>query len=629
MNTENRTGNGRIAAALSRALSRIAPRISPLHTGVQPASDRLLSPVHMAPGRDEDETGRQYVLPPERPDVSLNELYGQFVDISSRDSDHSTHDPVDEGVVSSRQSIARPFTIATFPTELLVNIFALMSRNHPPVYPDLDNANRIRRLGWLVVTHVCRHWRHIAVGTPALWKYVDFSMGPVWVPLILARAHELPVMIRKDFSYDHWGNKRRFPSELEVLKAHLFHTRRLSFAGDPGQLTGALQSLDVPAPLLDHLHLYFLQTSLVPPWEFSPRPFFASQHPRLRSLSLSNFGFRWPINLPISGLVNLYIRFFVMGRYHLSHDLGGLLDLVESIPTLQFLHISELQVSGNGNAGLWHGHGVVKIPHLNRLQIDCGKYPFFGLINHIDIPPGASLDLSVKVDPLGPTRSVGIDTQAILTIVSKHMHTVTPIQTLFFKYEGGSGSRNTYWVVEVLAWGVCVEGDDGSAAPDETPVLRLAGDSLSVSPVVELPSQVCEALPLTFLRMLSVTSACWTSAQWTALFSRCSALEHVYAAKAAAVAFVRAVSPPGAEGLVPSLETVAITGLDVKARDYTDDKGTSRGDVLVAWLMRRKEKQMELRRLRLISCVVSPDQIAAISGFVGTIEVSKSRDLGH
>ncbi|KAI0055538.1 hypothetical protein BV25DRAFT_168253 [Artomyces pyxidatus] len=603
MGTENRDGRGRIAAGLSRALSRIAYP-SRLRIGTQKTSSHLLPPAHMAQEQIEEETGRQYVLSLELPDVSLNELYGQFGSIS-RDSDH----------VVSRESVTHPSTISAFPTELLVDIFALLSRDDPPVFPDPGEADQGRRLGWLVVTHVCRRGRDIAVGTPTLWLCIDFSMGPPWVPLMLARANGLPVTICKILPYARLRDKECFPSELELLRAHLFHTEWLVLVGDPAQLAVAVQCLDVPVPLLHHLCLYFLQSSLALSSEFSLGPFFSGHHPRLHSVSLNNFRCRWPINLPIPSLVNLYIRFFVTEQCPLAPHLGGLLDFLESVPTLQFLRVSELEVGGNENAEPWAGHSVVKLPHLECLEIECGRYFFLGLINGIDLPPGVLLDLSIKVSFLGRIPSVIC---AILPILDKHMQTLPPIQTLVLNF-AQPVDHKSHWGMEVIARGVCLQGEDASAAPEERLVFRLAGDRMPTTSrrTHKLTFDVFDTLPLSSVCTLFVASMYWSSAWWLLLFLRCSALEHIHATNDAAVTFVHALPPPELCH-VPCLKTVALSGVDFGERGG----GVSLGDDLIAWLMRRREMHMELQRLRLVSCVVSPEQIMAISESVGTVEIS-------
>lgn len=48
--------------------------------------------------------------------------------------------------------------------------------------------------GWLKITHICRRWRWIALGTPRLWAYVKLT-SPDCVSTCLARSGQVPVLI--------------------------------------------------------------------------------------------------------------------------------------------------------------------------------------------------------------------------------------------------------------------------------------------------------------------------------------------------------------------------------------------------------------------------------------------------
>ncbi|KAI0041978.1 hypothetical protein FA95DRAFT_1639067, partial [Auriscalpium vulgare] len=52
------------------------------------------------------------------------------------------------------------------------------------------------RLGWIEsVTHVCRSWREVALGRPALWRRISFTIGLEWAKEMLARAKSAPLVI--------------------------------------------------------------------------------------------------------------------------------------------------------------------------------------------------------------------------------------------------------------------------------------------------------------------------------------------------------------------------------------------------------------------------------------------------
>ncbi|KAI0059732.1 hypothetical protein BV25DRAFT_1828718 [Artomyces pyxidatus] len=223
--------------------------------------------------------------------------------------------------------------------------------------------------------------------------------------------------------------------DLEVSKAHLFHVERLDLSGDHAQLTFILQTLNEPASILDRLHLSYSRL----PWlsKLTLTQFFANYYPRLRTLSLTNCRFDRPVKFPTACLVNLDIYFDGQASYYSS-------------PTLQVLDILEISTSSDRISEPWTSHRVVKPPCLSHLHAYCGKYVFLAIIGHLEIPPGVLLDLTVNRDLYLPIP----DMHVALPLVSKHMHTVAPIQTLSLKYKDCDDDE---WWMEALAWGIYCE----------------------------------------------------------------------------------------------------------------------------------------------------------------------------
>ncbi|KAI0064801.1 hypothetical protein BV25DRAFT_190059 [Artomyces pyxidatus] len=155
----------------------------------------------------------------------------------------NTHVPMVD-VVPSPPHIVQQTLLSAFPVELLVRIFAHLSKEdllHQTIAP---YAYLFRTLRWFVVAHVCRQWRAVAIDSPTLWQDVDFAMGPTWADVMLSRARTLPVTIHKSFipvivdrSFGHVAPLKHweiFPRrEIDLLKAHLFHVERLLLKGPP------------------------------------------------------------------------------------------------------------------------------------------------------------------------------------------------------------------------------------------------------------------------------------------------------------------------------------------------------------------------------------------------------------
>lgn len=144
------------------------------------------------------------------------------------------------------------FPISTVPPEILGEIF-LHSIPQPPEFPPL-----VGPLSPTNLTHICRYWRQVALGTPALWSAIWSKFGldaPEWhaFQAWLERSGGTPLRMhitdddaQGGVNPDFWevigdGNIAR----CEYLKIHLWRklTWRPSLA--PKE----------PMPLLQELHL--------------------------------------------------------------------------------------------------------------------------------------------------------------------------------------------------------------------------------------------------------------------------------------------------------------------------------------------------------------------------------------
>ncbi|KAI0300147.1 hypothetical protein B0F90DRAFT_1619426, partial [Multifurca ochricompacta] len=85
--------------------------------------------------------------------------------------------------------------IGRLPSEILSFIFSFHAVNQPvardPIYNSDDpfppSLTQVE-LGWITVTHVCRHWRQVAISNPNLWCTIVFDLGAKWAEEMLARS---------------------------------------------------------------------------------------------------------------------------------------------------------------------------------------------------------------------------------------------------------------------------------------------------------------------------------------------------------------------------------------------------------------------------------------------------------
>ncbi|KAI0063919.1 hypothetical protein BV25DRAFT_1914971 [Artomyces pyxidatus] len=127
------------------------------------------------------------------------------------------------------------------------NAIAPVSRLSPEILPlifelhALEAPLRKDHLGWIEVTHVCRHWRSIAIDTAALWRNIFMHLGDEWVGTMLARAKATPVVFDSG-----WDGIVTRPMVGPIME-HLFHTHEVSIQGD-GQAVAIIHNWPFLSP---------------------------------------------------------------------------------------------------------------------------------------------------------------------------------------------------------------------------------------------------------------------------------------------------------------------------------------------------------------------------------------------
>ena len=79
-------------------------------------------------------------------------------------------------------------TTGRLPPEILSHVFLELSSSSPV------GSSTSQRLSWIRLTHVCRHWRGVALNCPALWSNISIA-HEVWTDLMLSRSKEAPLSV--------------------------------------------------------------------------------------------------------------------------------------------------------------------------------------------------------------------------------------------------------------------------------------------------------------------------------------------------------------------------------------------------------------------------------------------------
>ncbi|KAG1769556.1 hypothetical protein EV702DRAFT_696577 [Suillus placidus] len=138
----------------------------------------------------------------------------------------------------------------------------------------------------LVVTHVCRHWRKLALECPTLWTFIG-STSPRWLDVMLERSQKAPLVV----VYTEYSISLREDCMDKVL-LHLPRIKHLelrAFSYAAGHVMDLLSSQ--PAPMLENFK--FILYSSLPTTVSTSNTIFQGQAPLLRHLEVVNCDRIW------------------------------------------------------------------------------------------------------------------------------------------------------------------------------------------------------------------------------------------------------------------------------------------------------------------------------------------------
>ncbi|KZP25840.1 hypothetical protein FIBSPDRAFT_1041203 [Athelia psychrophila] len=125
--------------------------------------------------------------------------------------------------MSERQTTPPPPPGHRIPSELLSEILSQTT-------PTLRYGRISERCSIIALSHVCRHWRSVALATPSLWTYILFRCGQNGIPRELAcnrawllRSGQESLAIYIDTSYSRAASK----SAIELLLPHSLRWREI------------------------------------------------------------------------------------------------------------------------------------------------------------------------------------------------------------------------------------------------------------------------------------------------------------------------------------------------------------------------------------------------------------------
>ena len=184
------------------------------------------------------------------------------------------------------------------------------------------------------MSHVCRHWREIALNQPLFWSHLCFTnFSLAGAGEMLARAKMAPLHLEaRDLGY--W-NDAQFSAFQKQIRMHASHISHLDISADFDRFSGVVKGLVSPVPILESLSLFCtgIPNRAISSGVSITDTVFDGTAPGLSYLKLRKCNISWKSSL-LKGLKYLEMHYpSASGRPSLS----VWLDALDAMPQLQIL----------------------------------------------------------------------------------------------------------------------------------------------------------------------------------------------------------------------------------------------------------------------------------------------------
>ncbi|KAF8062451.1 hypothetical protein FPV67DRAFT_271782 [Lyophyllum atratum] len=318
---------------------------------------------------------------------------------------------IQEGIASSKAAIRfwkqyhnELSLISRLPPELLVTVFKYNFGVYGPF-----------RLNWIRVSHVCSHWRRVALGCPSLWSDIPFHR-PRWAQEMLARSKMAPLTVMLTFT-NSWMDPELLHvscSEAPAVKATMSQLSRIKkLALHQGQLCQksvmeVISLLDSPAPLLETLDICFEINGSAKDNRL-PDHLFAGDAPRLTHLHIRTGTLNWRA-LPFSNLKSLEVTAPSFTVDALPDIFGSppehVISALSNMPFLEHLKCGS-NIAPIGGTSIPCTF-IVDLPRLANLEIQSDLHTCIFLLDHITYPGTTHVMVRSAIDVMGERRPVSL-----------------------------------------------------------------------------------------------------------------------------------------------------------------------------------------------------------------------------
>ncbi|KZT64938.1 hypothetical protein DAEQUDRAFT_814645 [Daedalea quercina L-15889] len=311
--------------------------------------------------------------------------------------------------------------ISILPSELLIKIFLEVAQEHNDTELFGTRA-QWKPYRWIRISHVCKHWRTVALGCPNLWSdRLTVTKQREWMVVLLERSKSAPLTISLNSRLLSVAPRTR-SNAVQVVLSQLPRVRTLSITMEGNIVVekDLFHQLGGPAPLLEMLIIKNESRSLAEHHHID-KLIRHDETRRLRRLDLHACKLDWrEVSLP--SLTDL-----VLTHGHIITD--DLLIALAHMPLLRNLDLRDTLTLHDTMTSDQRTHTYAALPHLQYLNIEECVSKCAYLLDHLDAPSLARLCIDMlATSPLELSASASLT--GFLAALAVKMHALGKFITL-------------------------------------------------------------------------------------------------------------------------------------------------------------------------------------------------------
>ncbi|KAG6826873.1 hypothetical protein H0H92_014077 [Tricholoma furcatifolium] len=317
---------------------------------------------------------------------------GSFVDprvegvfTSDTSSRAKVHEYIEEQI-RAHESIIRYYkkrqnaltVTCRIPPEVLACIFGQVVEDAVGGNPSAYNF-----ICWIkTVSHICSHWREVALSTPSLWSTILVEYYPTWTSEMLKRSKTAPLSVINLGSV----SKTAYPILLHTLASHLPRIQDLvvgriqqglSFYSGYKRTSICLDEFRTLLQVLGQHNLTEMKRLEMNAAVAFPNANDANlqlpdqvitRSTSLQHLTLEGFGINWELSPTFTGLKSIEISSIPKNS---QPSVVQLLCFLSQVPLLETLSVSDIDV--NQNIIPSHDVKQIHMRHLEDINVSCGS----------------------------------------------------------------------------------------------------------------------------------------------------------------------------------------------------------------------------------------------------------------